>query len=67
MPFRYFWATLYNNACMHHDKIDINIYIHTSMEKIDFIKTALFYIVETRFKNGWTLLSVLYNGVQMDQ
>ena len=28
---------------------------------------TLFNIVEDRFKNGWTLMSVLYNDVQKGQ
>ena len=36
------------------------------MVKKNILKT-LFNIVEARFKNFWTLMSILYDDVQMDQ
>ena len=40
--------------------------VHKKCEVIWPLKT-LFNIVEAWFKNGWTLMSGLYNDVQMDQ
>ena len=44
-----------------------NMNVPCTSDNLATVLKTLFSIVELRFKNGWTLMSVLYNDFQMGQ